>query len=942
MSEERSSLYDLNLADRQRDEVEVEDGTLISTYLSISQLDEVSKELSITANRWAPEKFPFASVSRDGTELRMANVYGDGPKNTGSALIHLRGSHAGWYSEWGSGGGRGVHKGPLGLLKDAFPHIPVLEHAKEILERYGGRIPSCLVNGSAKKHGSIPYTSPPVLLDQDAVRKAALLDRARKELERCTAISGTDVETYLVNRGVFGIGVTNDIFALADAYNPAINLVQCAMVSRYRDIGGQYTGGIHRTFIQPGGVWHDGKRMLGPTTGYNDIPGCVFLSPIGSDGRHGFGTGIESTLAAMKMYEVSGWAVSSDAHLDVLSKWIISNKHLVDSTQLSLVKQAVIFADSGESGMKSAKYLGNAFESINIPYTICVPRGGDDFCDDLNKGLMPLPVIDSAVISPGVTNGLDPYPLPPPIDNAGGGEVVPTVAECEAAIEGLKDANLNVISNIMEMIARARCDPMTLDVLLTKLAKKSKIKKPAIESSYKLKLKDLGIGSGVMLNANNNNIVIPSWYSDIVRWENDEPKPIMFNCIIGFSDEVWQGVLWYNEYTDCIVLRKPPPYQGDDQFKERMWDGHDTIKSLHWMQQRGLNCTKDHVMDAAGYVAVRFNPIVEYFTSLIWDGVPRLDTWLHKYLGCDDNEYHTAIGSKWMIGAVARVYEPGCKFDSALILEGIQGVGKSEVFHIIGGKWFTDDVDQLGTKDCAMQIHGAWIVEMAELSSMTYSDVNKAKAFITRQVDKFRPPYGREVRDFPRMNAFAGTVNGMEYLKDDTGGRRFWPASVKFVAKRELEADRDQLIAEAIHRYLLDEKWWLDNPDVIEVATEEQESRMTSDPWLASIDNYVSDASRVSRQGFYVTELLEHALLISDKTKWTQRESRRAVACLRQLGFTDERRPGKRDGKNRLRMYCSPIRTEKFADDPIRKARQQSDTPKAPEGGEYEKPEGTE
>jgi predicted P-loop ATPase len=248
------------------------------------------------------------------------------------------------------------------------------------------------------------------------------------------------------------------------------------------------------------------------------------------------------------------------------------------------------------------------------------------------------------------------------------------------------------------------------------------------------------------------------------------------------------------------------------------------------------------------------------------------------------------------------------------------------VFHILGGEWFTDDLADVGSKDSAMQIHSAWIVEMSELTSMSKVDVNKIKSFMVREEDKFRPPYAREVKSFKRTNAFGGTVNDSEYLKDDTGGRRFWPAAVKFVMVEDLTRDRDQLIAEAIHRFKLGEKFWIDEPDLTEIATEEQEQRTSIDMWVTRIDNYVNDPLRMGRIGFMASEILEHCIdkKISDMTDW---DKRRVINCLKKLGFTDIRRQ-KRTGRER--EYISPTRKALIDGDPVIQGRKDAGVPDPP------------
>jgi predicted P-loop ATPase len=163
--------------------------------------------------------------------------------------------------------------------------------------------------------------------------------------------------------------------------------------------------------------------------------------------------------------------------------------------------------------------------------------------------------------------------------------------------------------------------------------------------------------------------------------------------------------------------------------------------------------------------------------SLKWDGTSRIGDWLSLYPRVDGNEYTFAVGARWLISAVARIYDPRCKADCALILEGDQGLMKSTALKVLAEPWFTDEIADLGSKDAAMQTRGVWVIEIAELDSMSRADVSKIKGFISRTTDRFRPSYEKRVIESRRQCVFAGSVNHCAYLRDETGGRRFWPVA---------------------------------------------------------------------------------------------------------------------------------------------------------------------
>src|SRR5262249_9639861 len=153
---------------------------------------------------------------------------------------------------------------------------------------------------------------------------------------------------------------------------------------------------------------------------------------------------------------------------------------------------------------------------------------------------------------------------------------------------------------------------------------------------------------------------------------------------------------------------------------------------------------------------------------------------------------------------------------------------------------FTDDMPDLSTKDASLATAGVWIIEPSELDAMTRADVNRVKAFLSRRIDRFRPPYGRRFVKFKRQCIFAGSVNDTEYLKDDSGGRRFWPVRCSVLGLEALGRDRDQLWAEALVRYRRGEPWWLKDPELIAAAVQEQDDRFSGDPWQPVIGEWLA------------------------------------------------------------------------------------------------------
>ena len=278
----------------------------------------------------------------------------------------------------------------------------------------------------------------------------------------------------------------------------------------------------------------------------------------------------------------------------------------------------------------------------------------------------------------------------------------------------------------------------------------------------------------------------------------------------------------------------------------------------------------------------RFHPVRDYLNGVKWDDEPRLDTFMHNYFGAETTPYHSAVGRSTLIAGVARIFEPGCKADHVPILEAGQGKFKSTSFEALTYPWFSDEIADLGSKDASMQVRAAWCIEIAELSAMARPEVEKVKAFISRRTDRFRPSYGRRVIEVPRQSFFVGSTNAEAYLKDDTGGRRFWPVACGNIDVDAIIKDRDQLWAEACALYRNGVKWWLTEEDS-KKAKEEQDKRYAEDAWMESIANHVEGKDETS-----VDDILTRAI---DKpiSQRTQLDMNRVASCLRLLGYSKKR-----------------------------------------------------
>jgi len=389
------------------------------------------------------------------------------------------------------------------------------------------------------------------------------------------------------------------------------------------------------------------------------------------------------------------------------------------------------------------------------------------------------------------------------------------------------------------------------------------------------------------------------WKTGLIVSNRGKPLALLANAIAAFRDSrEWRGLLQFDAFHQRTVVRGQTPWMAEPT--DRVWTDADDLLAAEWLQHQGIHVSPDVAGKAVEAVAreCRFHPVLDYLGRCTWDGQPRLDLWPARYLGVDDSRYVRAVGSRWMISAVARVTEPGCKADCVLILEGPQGILKSTALKTLAQPWFVDEVADLGTKDAAIQLAGTWVLELAELDSISRSDVAKIKAFISRTTDRFRPPYGRRVMEFPRQCVFAGTVNLSEYLRDETGGRRFWPIHCTKIDIAGLTDIRDQLWAEARDRYLAGDPWWLDTADLDADAHDAQRDRYQADAWEEPIREWLGSRDDVS-----VGEVLRGAVdLPTDR--WSQTDMNRVARCLRALGW--RRRQFRRNGKDREWRYVRP------------------------------------
>ncbi len=359
----------------------------------------------------------------------------------------------------------------------------------------------------------------------------------------------------------------------------------------------------------------------------------------------------------------------------------------------------------------------------------------------------------------------------------------------------------------------------------------------------------------------------------------------------------WRDVFAFDEMGYRPIWSKAPPLLPgfDPPAAHEVRDG-DFVFVQAWARKKwGLRAKREDIETSIARVA-RMNPrhgVREYLDTLHWDGNLRLDRWLAAYLGADDTPLVRTFGARTLIAAVARIYRPGVKVDTMLVLEGPQGAGKSRALRALvrDEAWFDDHLPDLRDKDSMLHLRGLWIVEVAELDAFKGVEETRTKRFLSKQEDRCRPPYGRHTESVPRTCIFIGTTNNDQFLHDSTGGRRYWPVKVMRADVDRLNADRDQLWAEAVARYRQGEPWHLDAKMEAE-ARGAQEERFQPDPWEEEIGAYVA---LVKRSYVTVNQVLKHLDVETDK--FTPYDAKRVAQCLVRLGWQRGRLPKQSDGK---------------------------------------------
>jgi len=339
-----------------------------------------------------------------------------------------------------------------------------------------------------------------------------------------------------------------------------------------------------------------------------------------------------------------------------------------------------------------------------------------------------------------------------------------------------------------------------------------------------------------------------SWTKRLkVHPQTAQPEKTIDNVMIALNgDPLLRGRVHMDTFADSLIGTAPLPwYPRNGEHGAFAWQDEDD-SGLRRYIERVLNFkTKDTIEDALVQTALKnsFNPVTDYLGGLEWDGVKRLDTLFVDYLGALDTVYTRAVARKSFVGAISRVMRPGIKYDTMPVLTGDQGLGKSTLISKMGQAWFTDAITSFEGKEASELLQGIWLVEIGEMSAYNRSDLNIIKGFLTRTEDHYRASYGKRAQKHPRRCVFFGTSNRDDYLRDVTGGRRFWPVDVGLQQQIKkifrdpkdppgtiyLVDEVDQIWAEAMLYWRLGEPLVLTG-EAAEEAERQQEGHREQDP----------------------------------------------------------------------------------------------------------------
>lgn len=397
----------------------------------------------------------------------------------------------------------------------------------------------------------------------------------------------------------------------------------------------------------------------------------------------------------------------------------------------------------------------------------------------------------------------------------------------------------------------------------------------------------------------------PPWWEILITNKRGDPADCRENVMLVLTHHpVWEGGLGFNQFAGRTEsLRRTPWGTGPGE-----WTTADDRELGLWLAQGCDLLVRSEASISAGVemAAMRapFHPVRQYLDGLRWDGTDRLSYWLNECLGVEDSEYVRLAGSFFIRSMCARVWKPGAQVDHMLVLEGGQGEGKSSALRVLAGQWFSDTQFRLGDKDALLQLEDVWLYEVSELDAFSRADTTAVKQFLTTLNDKFRGVYERRTSRRPRQVVMGGTTNQDEYLRDQTGNRRFWPVSVGRIDLDVLRQWRDQLFAQAYSEVKSGSRWWPTRQEERDLFIPAQDNRVIVDPWADELSKRLQDIKWADRYTFTAAELLGVLGVSADKIDAAGQMAKRVTSIMHALGWTKGRE--RRSDGTRPHVWVKP------------------------------------
>lgn len=382
-----------------------------------------------------------------------------------------------------------------------------------------------------------------------------------------------------------------------------------------------------------------------------------------------------------------------------------------------------------------------------------------------------------------------------------------------------------------------------------------------------------------------------AWQDDIRTTKAGDWEGTMSTvAIILRHDPRFSGMLRYNLLTERVEATRAPPFHANthvDEYWITQFRSFLTAPRLLGHKMREPSGASVHEALYATAKINEYHPIRDYLNALVWDGTERVRTFFSDFCGCEQNEYTAWLGIVLFVGSISRVISPGGTHRQVIVLQGPENIGKTRLIYALTcGRWSGGLSLSMDSKDAIINLAGLWLVELSELASLRRTDIERVKDFISRPIDKYRPPYGRVDVTIQRQCVFIGTTNQDAPLPGDEGNTRFLPVRVEGISLDALApAVVDQLWAEGMRLYADGAEWWSPSPEAAELSADARDAATKRDAWEPQVAAWCEGEAAV---GFTIADVWERGLG-GGLSKLTVADQMRISTILKQLGYVKRR-----------------------------------------------------